>query len=72
MNDYCESCGHEHGPLYICPSYSAERKALIQEKAARHRANLQDPEWIQRQLDKGVTREAIAVFQAFARVEPLA
>lgn len=68
MNEHCESCGCEHGPLYICPSYSPERKAEIQAKVERYRANLQDPAWIQRQYDNGVTPEAIAVFKALAGV----
>ena len=66
MNRYCESCKHDHGPLYVCPSYDADTKAEIAAQSERWIANLQDPAWIKSQLDKGVEPGAIAIFQAMA------
>jgi hypothetical protein len=49
-NPFCQSCGHEHGPLYICPSYDDATKAELKLKAARLRwygiQNLYDREWM--------------------------
>lgn len=66
--NYCESCGYEHGPLYICESYSDERKAELRAHRERYCANLQNLEWIKEQLANGQSREAIAAFQALAGV----
>lgn len=32
---YCDSCGHEHGPLYVCPSYDDATKGEIAEQTKR-------------------------------------
>lgn len=50
QNPYCAACKHEHGPLYICPSYDDERKAELRLRAARLRwygiQNFYDREWM--------------------------
>lgn len=68
-NVHCESCGHLHGPLYVCPSYSDEQKSAIQAKADRFRANLRDPQWVAEQKAKGIPQSVIDIYKAFAGVE---
>lgn len=67
--DWCEPCGHEHGPLYICEHYSEERKAQKQKDSDNFIKCLNDPEWIKKQLDNGVPQEAITSFRMFAGLE---
>jgi hypothetical protein len=64
-NNWCETCGYEHGPLYICQHYSEERKKEIADKADKLRADMMNPEWVRKQLDNGVPLEAIAIMAAF-------
>lgn len=67
-NPYCEACKHEHGPLYICESYSEERKAEIRMAEATFLANLQDPAWIRSEVEKGTPPEVIAILRAMAGI----
>ena len=63
---YCDACGHEHGDLYICDSYAPELKAQISADSDRFIRNLNDPEWIARQIANGVPPEVIAIMQGLA------
>jgi len=65
---FCAACGHDHGMPYIWESYPRERKAEIRRRSGTAVENLQDPAWVQAQLDKGVTMEAINVFRALVGV----
>lgn len=67
--DWCEACQKEHGPLFICDSYSEERKAKIRKSDEAYRKCLRDPKWIQKQMDNGVPPEAIEIFKALAGEE---
>ena len=67
--DWCEVCKQEHGALYICPSYSEERKKKIRKSSDKLQENLRDPKWIQKQIDNGVPMEAIEIFKIFSGVE---
>jgi hypothetical protein len=69
-NPYCESCKQEHGPLYICKSYSEERKAELRKLEAQWIANLQDPEWIKGELRKGTPPEVTAIFRGLWGIPP--
>lgn len=66
----CESCKHAHGPLYICESYSEEKKAEIRKQEAQMVVNLQDPEWCRKQMANGVPAHAIGIFRAFMGIDP--
>ena len=70
-NRFCEGCGYEHGPLYICEHYDVATKERILEMQKRHIANLQDREWIAKQMKNGVSLEGINIFRAFAGLPPL-
>ena len=68
-NPYCEACGHDHGPLYVCPRYSPERKAAIEASAERTREAMCSPGWVEGQLAKGIPWEAIVIMAAFMGLE---
>jgi len=63
---WCAGCGQGHGVGYECSNYPPVVLDEIREANARMRRNLQDPKWAQRQLEKGVPPEAIAIFRLFA------
>ena len=65
-NPFCETCNHEHGPLYICEHYSDERKLKLAGDAAKLRSDLQDPEWCKA---NGLYGSALAIMKAFMGVE---
>lgn len=65
----CEACGHPHGPLYICPSYPADKKAAIQAKADEFRANLTNPAWVAEQKASGIPQAVIDIYKIFAGVK---
>lgn len=69
-NNWCEYHNQEHGPLYVCPSYSPERQQELESKKKEWRVALSSPEWIQTQLDNGIPIEAIYMHQAMAGVAP--
>lgn len=64
--NYCESCEHGHGPLYICESYPAERKRKLRRDTVEYIRSLNDSGWVQKQIDNGVPPEAIAILRAMA------
>lgn len=66
---YCESCGRDHGPLYICDSYSPELKAEIQKESDQFVKNHCDPEWCRKQIESGVDPLAIAFGRFFAGLD---
>lgn len=69
-NEWCDTCGHEHGPLYICEHYDAERKARIQDASDKWIDQLSNPKWLQEQIDKGVPPLVLGIFQCFAGLVP--
>lgn len=62
---FCDSCKHDHGPLYVCPSYPQELKDKILAEEAQARANLQDPEWVKKQIAAGTSMEAVLIMRMF-------
>jgi hypothetical protein len=64
-NPRCDACGHAHGPLFVCESYSAERKAELRAKAEQLRASFSDPAWLEEHKARGVPDEVLAVMRAF-------
>lgn len=67
-NRYCATCGHDHGPLYICEHYPAELQEEILRADHQWRKNLMDPAWCQKQIDNGLPPEGIVIFRALAGV----
>ena len=67
--NWCEGCQKEHGELYICESYSEEKKAKKMKNSETLQKCLQDPAWIKKQIDNGVPPEVIRIFQIFSGVE---
>lgn len=65
----CEPCGQSHGPLYVCPNYSPEKRAEIQKKSDEHVRNLRDPGWVRAQLDRGATMLELKIFGWFSGVD---
>ena len=57
---HCVSCGHDHGPLYICESYSPELKAELRRKGEEWDAKIVDPEWLEAQRENSVGNEILA------------
>lgn len=55
----CMPCGHPHGPLYVCPHYSAEKQAELRAKGAQFSSDLRDPKWVAEQRERGVPQWAI-------------
>jgi hypothetical protein len=66
---YCESCQHEHGPLYICASYSDDLKTSIEAEQEQYVAMLNDPKWIEQMNKKDPL--AVHIFRAFTGLDPL-
>ncbi len=64
--NWCEGCKQEHGPLYICPSFSEEKKALKQAQGDKLRQNLKDPKWVEAQ---NLEEHELAIFKLFAGIE---
>lgn len=62
---WCAAHGRWHGNLYICPEYPEALKARIRTHGEEFRANLGDPEWVDRQVADGVPRSVINVFKLF-------
>ena len=67
---YCETCKHEHGPLYICEHYPQILKDKLSEAGEAFRKSLHDPEWIKEQQARGIPAAVITAFQFFAGVKP--
>jgi hypothetical protein len=63
------NCNFEHGPLYICPTYSEETKRHIAGLKASWVSSLSDPTWAKKQLDKGIDPMVIGIFRAFSDIE---
>ena len=64
-NEYCEACGHDHGPLYVCEHYSEEKKAEKRAASERFQANLRDPRWVREQTKRGVPLMAVQIMGMF-------
>ena len=67
---WCATCAHSHGPLYVCPNYSAELRAKLEVYGAELRDALRDPAWCDKQRRAGVPEVAIEIMGAFAGVTP--
>ena len=67
-NRYCEPCGHEHGPLYVCPKYPAELQAEVKAEGERWATKISDPKWAEEQLKAGVPAVGIEIMRMFAGV----
>ena len=65
-NRFCESCKRDHGPLYVCDSYSVDLRKQIESKSRKWKENLSDPEWVQSKIDEGFPPEVIAINKMFA------
>jgi hypothetical protein len=64
-NRWCEACKSEHGPLYLCPHYPDELKAVVLEADALYRAALT-------KIEPRTRNEAVqlAILKAFAGADP--
>ena len=62
-NRWCEGCGQDHGPLYICQHYPDDLKAEIQAKSDAWEAKLRAGD-VLRQHGPVVD----AIFRAFAGI----
>lgn len=67
---WCASCGHSHGPLYVCPNYGPEIRAELEAQGAAHRDRLRDPEWVAEQRRRGVPEYVLHFLGVFAGVRP--
>lgn len=65
-NPYCDVCKHEHGPLYICPHYSEEKKRELEILGEKFRAYLTTDKALE---DLGGDEVALSIFKAMAGVE---
>ena len=65
---WCASCAAYHGFLYICDSYSVELKDRLIKNSEEFSNNLQDQDWVRRQLGNGVPPEAIKIFEVLSGV----
>jgi hypothetical protein len=61
-NRYCSNCKHEHGPLYICESYTEELKQELEEKRKKWIEYLNDP-------NSPIDTTTRAIFKWFAGVK---
>lgn len=62
---WCEACQRYHGPLYVCPSYTEERKTGVRESAERWRRNVADGSAFPPDTPEAVK----VIFRVFAGVE---
>jgi hypothetical protein len=46
---WCQVCGHEHGPLYICEHYTAALRMELEEKTRKFQANVRSRAWWKKQ-----------------------
>lgn len=67
---WCAGCGHSHGPLYVCPTYSPEIRAEIEGRDAVYRNQLRDPEWVAEQRRRGTPQYVLEIMGMFAGVRP--
>jgi len=63
---WCEYHGYFHAELYYCKSYPRHIKKEIKERTQIIQRQLQDPAWVQKQLDAGLPYEGIVVWRIFA------
>lgn len=66
----CDVCDAFHGTLYICPSYSDELKAKLEQQTGAWRNDLRDPEWCDEQVRAGIPESVIQIMAMFAGVQP--
>lgn len=66
---WCEACNHYHGILYNCEHYPSHIRKEIKLQSDTFKANLQNPEWIKKQIKNGIPYEAILIFKAFADID---
>ena len=63
---YCDSCKRDHGPLYVCESYSPELKAELATRTERLRANFRDQAWRAEQVQRlGISERELTIFGWF-------
>lgn len=67
---WCDGCVHSHGPLYVCPKYSAEVRAGIEAAATEQRDRIRDPKWCAEQQRNGMPEMALQISGMFASVTP--
>ncbi len=61
-NRWCDVCDAYHGPLYPCKNYDQDTLAEIKAGTKKHYACMDDPKWVERQLQNGVPAIVLAGF----------
>jgi len=64
---WCEKCNLFHGPIHICEHYSLDLKEKLKKEQEEMIINLQDPEWIKKQIDGGVSLQDTNVCRIMIR-----
>ena len=63
---WCATCHKPHGILHVCPHYSDEIKAELEEAGKRYNKWVHSEEGIQHMRDEGMDDFGVSVMQAFA------
>ena len=59
---YCATHGW-HGHLYPCPEYNEETLVEIRIAQEKFKRNVADPDWVQKQLDRGIPPHVISILK---------
>lgn len=60
---WCDVCAGWHGPLYLCEHYSIDTQNEIVRLIDRFHKDINDPEWIKKQTDRGIEQRAIDIMR---------
>ena len=66
---WCSVCNQYHGVLYNCKHYPKDIKIKIKQENNAFINNLQDPKWIEEQLQNNIPMEVILLNKIFAGIE---
>ena len=62
----CDSCGYEHGSLYVCDSYSKELRSKIEKDGESFRRYVYSEEFPKDCRSQGIPEYVVPIYKIFS------